>query len=156
MVFKSLFRVLIAVAAIAVFAAGPAIDAHTSSNASAGASGAAAHPATCTPGHRACPIRINFASGAYSGQASSHLSTINSKRWFVVHLHRGQEVTVWVIGAGSTRGSVYFPNGGGTGEPGGRIWDDQAPSTGDYRIKATESLMGEEWSGTVTVLIVAI
>ena len=71
-------------------------------------------------------------------------------------LHKNQEVVVWVIGAGATRGTVSFPGGGGIGQPGGRIWDDRAPSTGDYRIKATESQMGEQWSGRVTVLVVAI
>jgi hypothetical protein len=152
---RSLFRALVVVTAVLAFAAGPVIEAR-STGASAGATSRHADPAACTPGKKACPIRITFAPGAYSGQRSSTLHTIDSKRWFVVGLHANQEVVVWVIGAGPTRGTVYFPGGGATGQPGGRIWDDQAPSTGDYKIKATESLMGEEWSGKVTVLVVAI
>jgi hypothetical protein len=152
---RSLFRALAVVTAVLAFAVGPAIEAR-SSGATAGVASRHADPASCTPGRKACPIRIRFSSGAYSGQASSRLHTIDSKRWFVVGLRRNQEVVVWVIGDGPTRGTVYFPGGGGTGGPGGRIWDDQAPSTGDYKIKATESLMGEEWSGKVTVLVAAI
>jgi hypothetical protein len=149
-------RALIASLAIVAFTVAPATNARTGS-ADAGASTAGgAQPAACRPGKRACPIRINFAAGAYSGQASSRLRSITAKRWFVVRLHRNQQVTEWVIGDGPTRGTILFPNGGGTGGPGGRIWDDTVPSTGDYLIKATESLMAEEWSGKVTVLVVAI
>ena len=152
---RSLFRALVIGTALVAFAAGPSIEARTTGASNAAAS-RHAQPAACTPGQKACPIRITFASGAYSGQASSTLQNINSKRWFVVGLQKNQEVVVWVIGKGATRGIVKFPGGGGTGEPGGRIWDDQAPKTGDYRIKATEDPMAEEFNGKVTVLVVAI
>ena len=150
---RSLFRALVVTTAILAFAAGPAIEARTGA---AHATSRHADPASCSPGHKSCPIRINFAPGAYSGQASSTLQTIDSKRWFVVGLHKNQEVVIWVIGAGPTRGIVKFPGGGQDGGPGGRIFDNQAPATGDYRIKATEDSMAEQWSGKVTVLVVAI
>jgi hypothetical protein len=152
---RSLFRALVITTAILAFAAGPAMEAR-STGASAGAASRHADPASCTPGKKACPIRITFAPGAYSGQASSRLHTIDSKRWFVVGLRKNQEVVVWVIGAGPTRGIVYFPGGGQTGQPGGRIWDDTAPATGNYKIEVTEDSMAEQWSGKVTVLVVAI
>ena len=156
--FKSVFRVLVAATAVFAFTAAPAIDARTGPTSAVAPQNV--KPASCTPGQKACPIRINFASGAYSGQASSTLANINSKKWFVVNLHKNQEVTMWVIGGGatgSTRGFVYRPNGQPlAGGPGGRIYDDTAPATGDYLIKATESPMGEQWSGRVTVLVVAI
>jgi hypothetical protein len=151
---KSVFRALVVITAILTFAAGPAIEART------GASNAAsrhADPASCTPGKKACPIRINFAPGAYSGQASSTLHTVFQKRWFVVSLQKHQEVTLWVIGAGPTRGIFYDPSGTAlSGGPGGRIYDDQVHATGDFKIQASESMMGEQWSGKVTVLVVAI
>jgi hypothetical protein len=150
-----LFRAVVVIGAILAFAAGPTIEAR-----STGASAATsrhASPASCTtPGKRSCPITIPFASGAYSGQASSRLHTINSKRWFQVGLRKNQEVVVWVIGAGLTRGVIYFPGGGQDGGPGGRIYDNQAPATGNYRIQVTEDSMANEWSGKVTVLVVAI
>src|SRR6478735_3141993 len=146
---RSLFRALVVVGAILAFAAGPAIEAR-----STGASHAAsrhADPASCTPGKKACPIRINFAPGAYSGQASSTPHTVFQKRWFVVSLQKHQEVTLWVIGAGATRGIFYDPSGTALGGgPGGRIFDDAVHATGDFKIQATESQMGEQWSGKVT------
>jgi hypothetical protein len=108
--------------------------------------------AGCTPGARACPIRITFAAGAYSGQAHSSLTGIHSEKWFVVHARADQTMVVVVEGKGPTRGIVYFPNGHSSGQPGGRIFDDTLPVSGDYRIKVTESSMGEAWSGRVDVV----
>src|SRR5437016_14483074 len=122
----------------------------------AGASAAGAvTTAACSPGARACPIRITFATGAYSAQAHSTLSGIHAAKWFVVHLRAGQTVIVIVQGAGPTRGTVYFPNGQSRGQPGGRVLDQSVPNTGDYRIRVTESQMGSGWSGRVDVLVVA-
>jgi len=53
-----------------------------------------------------------------------------------------------------TRGVVYFPGGGSSGQPGGRVFDGALPTTGDYRIRVTESSMGEAWSGRVDVIAV--
>ncbi|MEO8229434.1 MAG: hypothetical protein ABI628_06695 [Chloroflexota bacterium] len=55
-------------------------------------------------------------------------------------------------GHGPTRGTVYFPNGRLSGQPGGRVFDGIAPVTGDYRIHVTESAMGQAWSGRVEVV----
>jgi hypothetical protein len=110
--------------------------------------------ASCSPGRRACPIRITFARGAYSGQAHSTLTGIHSEKWFVVHANAGQTMLVIVKGRGPTRGIVYFPNGTSSGQPGGRIFDDTVPVTGDYRIRVTESQMGTAWSGGVDVVVV--
>lgn len=110
--------------------------------------------ATCSPGARACPIRISFASGAYSGQASAHMANINSERWFVVNARADQHMIVIVKGAGPTRGIVYFPGGGYAGQPGGRVFDATLTKSGDYRIRVNESSMGEGWSGRVDVLVV--
>jgi hypothetical protein len=113
-----------------------------------------ARPAACTPGHKACPIRITFAPGAYSGQAHSHLGGINARRWFSVQARKNQTMIVIVQGEGPTRGTVYFPGGGSSGQPGGRVYDGRTHGTGTYKIKVTESLMGEAWSGRVDVLVV--
>jgi hypothetical protein len=62
-------------------------------------------------------------------------------------------MVVIVEGAGATRGTVYFPNGTSSGQPGGRVFDDNLPATGNYRIRVTESPMGEAWSGGVDVVV---
>ncbi len=139
-------------AAALVAAAGPA----TASGASdpSPAAGAVPLAATCTPGASACPIRISFAPGAYSGQGHSTLTGISSERWFVVNARAGQTMIVIVKGAGATRGIVHFPNGTSSGQPGGRVFDDVLPVSGDYRIQVNESPMGEAWSGGVDVVVV--
>ena len=108
--------------------------------------------AACTAGSSACPIRITFAPGAYSGQAHSQLSGMTSVKWFVVHARRGQVMVVVVEGAGPTRGTVYGPNGTSNGQPGGRVFDGVLSATGDYRIRVSESPMGSAWSGRVDVV----
>jgi hypothetical protein len=108
----------------------------------------------CVAGAAACPIRIRFAAGAYAGQARSRLTGINAEKWFVVNARAGQGMIVIVKGAGATRGTVRFPNGEQDGQPGGRVFDGTLPVSGDYRIRVTESLMGEAWSGRVDVLVV--
>ena len=109
--------------------------------------------AACVPGRRACPIPIAFERGAFSGQRSSRLTGITSERWFAVRARAGQTLVVVVDGAGPTRGVVYFPNGQQDGQPGGRVYDGPAPVTGVYRIRVTESLMAEAWSGRITVVV---
>lgn len=109
--------------------------------------------AACSPGARACPIRITFASGAYSGQTHSQLTGINSKKWFVVNAGADQTMVVVIEGRGATRGVVFFPDGQSSGQPGGRVFDGPLPVSGDYLIRATESSMGEAWSGRVDVVV---
>lgn len=143
-----------AAAALALASSGPTL-------ASGGASadharqlspGAIRAAAACTAGARTCPIRITFASGAYSGQGRSHLTGIRSEKWFVVRARAGQTMIVVVKGRGATRGLVYFPNGTSSGQPGGRVFDGPLPVSGDYRIRVTESPMGEAWSGGIDVI----
>jgi hypothetical protein len=143
-----------AVAAIALATSGPALatGGPSTSHTRQLPSEAVQAAAKCSPGARACPIRIRFAAGAYSGQAHSQLTGIRSQRWFVVHARAGQTMVIVVKGQGPTRGTVYFPNGGSSGQPGGRVFDDTLPVTGDYRIRVTESAMGQAWSGRVDVV----
>lgn len=110
--------------------------------------------AACKSGSSACPIRIAFQRGAYSGQGSSSLSGLSSSRWFVVRARAEQTMIVIVKGAGPTRGIVYFPGGHHEGQPGGRVFDGVLPRSGDYRIRVSESLMGSPWSGRVDVVVV--
>jgi hypothetical protein len=144
-----------AVAAITLATSGPALASNGASTGQAQglAPVAAQTAAACSPGARACPIRIRFAAGAFSGQAHSRMIGIRSQRWFVVHARAGQTMVVVVEGRGATRGVVYSPNGRSSGQPGGRVFDDSLPVSGDYRIRVTESSMGQAWAGRVDVVV---
>ena len=110
--------------------------------------------AACMSGSPACPIRITFRPGGYSGQGTSSLSSLSSSKWFIVRARAGQNMIAIVKGAGPTRGIVYLPDGHHEGQPGGRVFDRVLPRSGDYRIRVSESLMGSAWSGRVDVLVV--
>lgn len=141
------------VVASSLAAAGGVAAGSTIPKADSGSPASNVAPAACTPGQSACPIPIRFAPGAYSGQASSTMTGINSVRWFSVRARAGQVMVVVVKGDGPTRGIVYFPNGGYDGQPGGRVFDGPLPASGEYRIRVTESSMAEAWQGRVTVVV---
>ena len=150
----SVVRGLLAVATAAVLSVpGPALAAGSAASATTPLQVSAITTA-CTAGSRACPIRITFAVGAYSAQARGRLTGIRSQQWFVLRARAGQTMIVIVKGRGATRGIVYFPNGRTSGQPGGRVFDGLLPVSGDYRIRVTESTMGQAWSGPVDVVVV--
>ena len=137
----ALAAILVGVLALPVSAVAPA--------------GKVATVTTCHPGARACPIRISFATGAYSAQARSTLAGHATVRWFSVKARAGQTLIVVIKGAGATQGTVYAPNGTHSGQPGGRVFDAPLTVSGTYRIRVSESATAEGWHGSVTVLVVA-
>ncbi len=148
-------RAFVAAAAVVSMAgSGPAPAAAGMSTGTSGPTSAAPvqAAAACTTGARACPIRITFVPGAYSGQARGVLTGIRSQQWFIIHARAGQTMVVVVEGRGATRGIVSFPDGRSSGQPGGRVFDGPVPLTGDYRIEVTESTMGQAWSGGIAVV----
>jgi hypothetical protein len=114
------------------------------------------HLLACAAGTDACPVRISFAAGAYSGQSRSVFTGAGQERWFVVWMRAGQEMIVFVVGPGATRGAVIFPDGEQDGQPGGRVFDGIVPVTGDARIRVTESSMAEPWRGAVDVVVLIV
>lgn len=94
-----------------------------------------------------CPNRIVFRRGATSARVFGRLFGINDHRFFVLRARAGQHMKVTITGAGPTRGIVFFPGGGSSGMPGGVIFDENLPRTGDYIIEVSESMMGEAWVG---------
>lgn len=120
--------------------------------AGAGASGHVA-AATCTRGARACPIRIVFLPGAYSGQRSAVFTSPTQEKWFSIRATQGQTMVVVINGKGATAGTLYFPNGTQDGGPGGRVFDGQVPATGITKIRVAEDMMAEQWTGLVTVVV---
>ncbi len=141
---------------VALSGSGPAVAV---GGGAAGGTAATSMPAVdaataCSSGTRACPIRISFAPGAYSGQGRTQLHGVGSTRWFVVRARAGQSMIVLVEGTGPTRGVVSFPNGRSSGQPGGRVFDGFVLASGDARIRVTESPMGQAWAGPVDVVVV--
>jgi len=152
---RPIVRAAVAILASATIAAAlPAsVGARPASSAAGSAAPSPVAAAPCVRGAKACPIRIVFRRGGYTGQARSTLTGQGQERWFVVRAQAGQTMVVVVNGKGATGGTVYFPGGGQDGGPGGRVFDGTLPASGDYRIRVTESLMAEAWSGRVDVVV---
>ena len=101
--------------------------------------------------------RIRFAKGTTSGQVTGTLTSMDDVARYVLWARKGQHMVVTVEGDGPIRGVVVFPRKRGSeGGPGGTVFDGILPATGNYRLRITESPMGEAWQGrfTVTVSIV--
>jgi hypothetical protein len=99
------------------------------------------------------PQRVYFARGATQARATGYLRGQRDSAEFVLRAQAGQHMRVDIRGRGATRGMVIFPNGQQNGSPGGVVFDGNLPTTGDYRIRVTESSMGDAWSGNITVII---
>jgi hypothetical protein len=96
-----------------------------------------------TPAER----RIRFKKGQTVACVKGSLHHIHDEASFILHARSGQRMQVNIIAHGPTHGVVIFPSGRQDGGPGGVIFDDRLTETGDYRIRVTESSMGEEWQG---------
>jgi hypothetical protein len=91
--------------------------------------------------------RIRFMKGQTVAYGKGTLRHIHDEAYFVLRARAGQHMRITITGEGPTRGVITFPSGKQDGGPGGLIFDDHLPETGDYRIRVTESSMGEEWNG---------
>ncbi len=109
--------------------------------------------AACVRGAKACPIPVVFRPGAYTGQARAVFTKPTQEKWFSVRARAGQTMVVVVVGKGATAATLYFPGGTQDGGPGGRVFDGQVPATGATRIRVTEDMMAEQWTGPVTVVV---
>jgi hypothetical protein len=95
--------------------------------------------------------RVVFKRGAIQAVAHGALTKIDDEARFVVRARSGQQMRLTVDADGPTRGFVTFPNGETVGSPGQIFFDDTLPADGDYRIRITESPMGESWNGKITL-----
>jgi len=93
------------------------------------------------------PQRVTFARGATVARATGYLRGMNDYAVFVLGAKAGQHMRVEINALGATRGMVIFPSGKQDGAPGGLIFDDDIDENGDYRIRVTESSMGDAWRG---------
>jgi hypothetical protein len=99
------------------------------------------------------PQRISFARGSTVVRVTGYLRGVNDQALYVLRARAGQHMRVEINGRGPTRGTVSFPSGKQDGQPGGLIFDDTIDEAGDYRIRVTESSMGEAWRGSFTLRI---
>ena len=99
------------------------------------------------------PHRIVFARGATVARARGYMRHIHDELWFVLRASAGQHMRVEINSDGSTRGVVVFPSGKQDGGPGGLIFNEVIDESGDYKIRVTESSMGEMWRGKFVVIV---
>src|SRR5882672_6892972 len=99
------------------------------------------------------PQRVTFARGATVARATGYLRGISDYAVFVLRAKAGQHMRVKINARGATRGMVIFPSGKQDGAPGGVIFDDDIAETGDYRIRVTESSMGDAWRGRILLKV---
>ncbi len=97
--------------------------------------------------------RIRFKKGQTVACVKGNLRHIHDAAYFVLRARAGQHMRIEITGKGPTRGVVTFPSGKQDGGPGGIIFDDDLTETGDYRIRVTESSMGEEWKGSFSLKV---
>lgn len=90
----------------------------------------------------ATPIR--FLQGALSAHAPGHFSSPYQQVEFTVQAQAGQFMIVNVIPRSpelGTQGTVTFPNGQGTGGPGGVVMNQVLQESGTYTIRAGQHQM---------------
>ena len=97
--------------------------------------------------------RIKFKPGATEASVKGRLNGMKDVARFVLRARKGQHMRVEIIAPDATRGFVRSPSGAEEGQPGGVIFDDELTETGDYRIRVTESPMGEAWKGSFTLKV---
>ena len=86
-------------------------------------------------------------------RVKGYLRGVNDQALYVLRARAGQHMRVEINGRGAIRGMVIFPSGKQDGQPGGLIFDDNIDEAGDYRIRVTESSMGDAWRGSFVLKI---
>jgi len=104
-------------------------------------------------GAQKAPQRLTFARGATVVRVTGYLRGVNDQAVYVLRARAGQHMRIEINGRGATRGMVTFPSGKQDGQPGGIIFDDNIDEAGDYRVRVTESSMGEAWRGSFVLKI---
>lgn len=99
--------------------------------------------------------RVRFGRGQTKARVSGRLKGINDSVVFVARARSGQRMRVSIVrSSGPVRCTVTSPSGNDDGQPGtGTIFDEVLTQTGLYRIRVTESQMGEQWRGSVLLEI---
>jgi hypothetical protein len=98
------------------------------------------------------PRKIKLPPPGKSERIEGRLRGMDDHKEFVFHGESGTKVKIELTGAGPLRGVVSFPTGH-EGGPGGTILDRRLPDTGEYRLRISESAMGEAWQGKFTIEI---
>ncbi|HEX8148170.1 MAG TPA: hypothetical protein VF591_13400 [Pyrinomonadaceae bacterium] len=99
--------------------------------------------------------RVRFRRGQTKARVAGRLGGARDAAVFVARARRGQRMRVTVVrSAGPVRCVVGSPSGDEQGQPGtGTVFDEVLGETGLYRVRVTESPMGEPWRGPFLIEI---
>lgn len=87
-------------------------------------------------------------------QIEGKLRGIADHKEFVFHGTIGMKLKIELSGTGPLRGVVTFPSQGKhEGAPGGIVLDELLTESGRYRLRVSESSMGESWDGRFKINI---
>lgn len=98
--------------------------------------------------------KIRLPAPGKSIQIAGKLHGMADHKEFVFQGTLGMKVKIEVSGAGPLRGEVTFPSQWKhEGAPGGIVLDELLTEPGRYRLKISESSMGESWDGRFNIKI---
>lgn len=90
---------------------------------------------------------IQLEQGAAPLELEDRLDGIHDAREFAFRAQAGTRVTIELSAPGGIRSVLTSPSGKREGGPGGGILTQELTETGEYRLRVTESPMGESWRG---------
>lgn len=96
---------------------------------------------------------IDLGPGVTPLQIEDRLEGIHDEREFVFRAHAGMRVTIELSAPGGIRRVLVYPSGKREGGPGGGTFTHELPETGEYRLRVTESPMGESWQGSFKIRV---
>ncbi|HTA23097.1 MAG TPA: hypothetical protein VK763_06160 [Terriglobales bacterium] len=97
--------------------------------------------------------RIRLPTPGKSMSIEGKLHSMEDHAEFDFQAMNGTKVKIELSGSGPLRGQITFPSGKLEGSPGGTVLDQVLVESGRYRLRVSESSMGESWEGAFNLKI---